>query len=156
MVKNVLSKGFLRFLFFAVLTATLFASCSKDDNTPAFNARSSVYTMTNLSTGTAVEAGKFTITELANGNAKLSIQLNDGYKVAGTKLKTTITVPQPANSELLFADLGDMDGTTGTLEVNPVVSGATNVAVKYNDIIQSGYVIKVMNGSNLQASGVIK
>lgn len=157
MMKNVLSQKFLSLLVFPVLAAVLFTSCSKsEDKTPAFTARSNEYKMYNLSTGSAVEAGTFTITELADGNAKLLIQLNQGYRVAGTKFKTTITVSQASGTELLFADLGEMDGGTGTLEVNPIVSGATNVAIKYNEVIQSGYLIKVMNGNNLQASGVIK
>lgn len=156
MMKTVLSKRFLRLLVFPVLAAVLFTSCRKKDDTPPFTGRSEVYKMYNVSTGSNVEAGTFTITELANGNSKLSIQLNQGYRVAGAKFRTTITVPQSSGNELLFADLGEMDGGTGTLEVNPIVSGATNAAVKYTDIImQSGYTIKVMNGNNLQATGVI-
>jgi hypothetical protein len=156
MMKSVFSKKFLVLLVLPVLAAALLVGCSKSEDKPAFNARSNNYTLINLSTGAPVEAGKFTITELADGNAKLSIQLNQGYKVAGVKFRTTITAPQPTGPDLLFADLGDMDGGTGTLEVNPVVSGATNVPVKYNDLIQSGYIIKIMNGSNLQAAGTIK
>lgn len=157
MMKTVLSQRFLRLLVFPVLAAVLFTSCRKSDDTPPFVGRSEVYKMYNVSTGSDVEAGTFTITELANGNARLSIQLNQGYRVAGAKFRTTITVPQTAGNELLFADLGEMDGGIGTLEVNPIVSGATNAAVKYNEfIVQSGYTIKVMNGNNLQASGVIQ
>jgi len=135
----------------------LLTSCSKsEDKAPPFVGGSTDYKLFNLSTGTSVEAGTFTITELADGNARLSVQLNQGYKVAGAMFRTTITVPQTTGDELLFADLGDMDGGTGTLEVNPIVSGATNVPVKYSDVIHSGYSIKVMNGNNLQASGVMK
>jgi hypothetical protein len=157
MMKSVFSQRLLRFLVFPVLAALLFTACSKSENkTPPFVGRTSDYKLHNLSTGTSVEAGTFTITELSDGNAKLSIQLGQGYLVAGAKFKTTITVPQATGSELLFADLGEMDGGTGTLVVNPIVSGATNVPAKYNDLIHSGYLIKVMNGNNLQASGVIQ
>lgn len=157
-MKNILSQRFLRLLVFPVLAAVLFTSCKKSEDAPPFVGRSEVYKMYNRSTGSDVEAGTFTITELVNGNARLSIQLNQGYRVAGAKFRTTITVPQTAGAgnELLFANLGEMDGGIGTLEVNPIVSGATNAPIKYNEfIMQSGYTIKVMNGNNLQASGVI-
>jgi hypothetical protein len=157
-MKSILSQRFSRLLVLPVLAVVLFTSCSKDDDdddTPPFTGLFKEYKMYNLSTGTPVEAGTFKITELANGNATLLIQLSQGYRVAGARFRTTITAPQATGNELLFADLGEMDGGTGTLEVNPIVSGATNEPVKYNDIIVSGYTIKVMNGNNLQASGVI-
>ena len=79
MMKRFLPKGLLQILL-PVLAIVLFASCSKSDDTPAFTGRSKEYKMYNLSTGTQIEAGTFTITELSNGNAKMDVQLNAGYR----------------------------------------------------------------------------
>ncbi len=57
----------------------------------------------------------------------------------------------------MYADLGDVDGTSGTGEKNPIVSSGTNAAIQYNEIIaKTGYTVKVMNGSNVQAKGTIQ
>jgi hypothetical protein len=151
------SRKCLQFLLLPAFAIVLFAACSKSDDTPAFTGRSKGDKMYNLSTGIAAEAGTFTFSELSNGNARLLIQLNQGYRISGAKFRTTVMAAQSTGAELLFADLGEMDGGSGTLDVNPFVSVATNVAVKYNDIIaKTGYTVKVMNGSSLQARGAIQ
>jgi hypothetical protein len=145
-------------LLTTVFTLGLLTGCGKDNTPqPTTSGKQKDYKLYNLSTGASVEAGTFTISELLNGNAKLAIQLNPNYKVTGARFKVTMTVPQTGGTELLFADLGEMDGGSGTMEINPLLAGATNAAVTYNDIIgRTGYTLKIMNGANLQARGTIQ
>ena len=141
-----------------VLAFFLLAGCSKDDDTtPAFQGRSKNYKLYNYSTGSPVEAVTFMFSELQNGGASATINLSSGYRLPGVKFKSTITVADAQGVELVYADLGDVDGTSGIGEKNPIVSSGTNASIQYNDIIgKTGYTVKVMNGSNVQAKGVIQ
>jgi hypothetical protein len=60
--------------------------------------------MYNTSSGNSVEAGSFTITELKDGNAKVTVQLNANYRTAGTTYKSNITTTDAANVELVFSN----------------------------------------------------
>jgi hypothetical protein len=140
----------------ALITALLIVSCSKKDTTPPYQGRSKDYKLYNYSSGAAVEAGTFTISELESGNSKLTINLNQGYKVPGVSLKSSITVTDNTGVELVFSNLKDVDGGAGVGETNPVVASGTNATVKYTDLIgKIGYTVKVLNGSNVQAKGTI-
>ncbi len=143
---------------FSCISSFFLASCSKnEDSTPAFQGRSKTYKLYNYSTGSAVEAGTFMFSELQNGGASATINLSSGYRLAGVKFKSTITVADAQGVELVYADLGDVDGTSGSGEKNPMVSSGTNAAIQYNEIIaKTGYTVKVMNGSNVQAKGTIQ
>ena len=146
-----------KWMILPVLALFFLASCSKnEDSPPPFQAKSKTYKLYNYSTGSAVEAGTFTFTELQNGGASATISLNEGYKVPGVKFKATITVADAQGVELVYADLGEVDGGTGRLEKNPLISSGTNTPIQYNDVIsKTGYTLKVMNGSNVQAKGTI-
>lgn len=156
-MENRLPGRFAKWVILPVLALFFLASCSKKNDTPAFKPRISTYKLLNYSTGSPVEAGSFTFTELQNGGVSAAINLNAGYTVPGVKFKATITVADAAGVELVYADLGEIDGATGTPVVNPVVSSGSNTPIKYNDLIsKTGYTLKVMNGSNVQAKGTIQ
>lgn len=155
-MKSWFSSPVSKWIVIPVLALFFLASCSKDDSPPAFQGQSKTYTLLNYSTGSAVEAGSFTVYELENGTARASLNLNTGYRVAGTKFKATITVADAQGVELVYSDLGEVDGAAGTLEVNPVISSGTSTPIQYKDIIsKTGYTVKVTNGSNVQAKGTI-
>ncbi len=157
-MKNRISLCIGKWMIIPVLALFFLAGCSKnEDSTPAFQGRSKTYKLYNYSTGSAVEAGTFMFSELENGGASATINLSSGYRLAGVKFKSSITVADAQGVELVYADLGDVDGTSGTGEKNPIVSSGTNAAIKYDEIIaKTGYTVKVMNGSNVQAKGTIQ
>ncbi len=156
-MKNTSSFTIISLSVLYVLAFFLFAACSKED-TPAatFQGRSKEYKLFNLSSGASLEAGTFTIAELENGNSKLTIRLNEGYRVPGAFLQSSITVTDNSGVELVYANLNGVLGASGLGETNPVVASGSNANVKYNDIITKvGYTVKVLNGSNVQAKGTI-
>jgi hypothetical protein len=134
-----------------------FASCSKSDDTPAFQGKSKEYKMYNTSSGTAVEAGSFTIAELADGNAKVTVRLNANFRTSGTVYKSNITTTDAGGVELVFSNLSDVEGNSGVGETTVLMASGSNLAVKYSDAITKiGYVVKVFSGANIQARGVIQ
>jgi hypothetical protein len=134
-----------------------FASCSKSDDTPAFQGKSKEYKMYNLSSGTTVEAGTFTITEKSDGTARTTVKLNANYRVSGVIYKSNITTSAGTTAGLVFANLADVDGNTGVGETTVLVASGNNLAVKYTDAISKiGYEVKVFSGANVQAIGTIQ
>lgn len=158
MIKNFFNSGLITFsalLFFIFLA---FASCAKSSDTPASQGKSKEYKMFNTSSGNAVEAGSFLITELPDGNAKVTVRLNANYRVSGVSYKSNITTTDAANNvELVYAILAEVDGSTGVGETKVLVSSGNNMPVKYADVItKAGYVLKVFSGANIQARGTIQ
>ena len=133
-----------------VLVMIGFMACKKDG--PAL--ASETYNLYNYSSGSAVAAGTFTIHEQGNGYASLSIQLSSEYRVAGAKLPAYLTTADSSN--LIFATLGEVDGSSGAGNINPVKTNSDNQPVKYSDLVnKKGYTVRVLNNSNVQATGSI-
>jgi hypothetical protein len=147
-------KNFRLLLLGATLIAGLGMSCTKDDN-PSL--ASKTYSMYNYSSGSAVSAGSFTINELGDGNASLSVNLASGFLVPGVTLKSYLIITDTVtSSELTYANLDDIDGATGQETTSPVVNSSTNIAIPYAELIsKTGYSVKVLNNTNVQAIGVI-
>lgn len=144
--------------FAAILAIILFvAACSKD-STPAFQGKTKTYPLYNYSNpGVPAAAGTFTITELENGNAKGTVNLNSGFTVSGATFQSNITFRDTAGNEFVYAPLANVDGTTGVGETAVITTGSSNAPISYNALIgKTGYLIKVLNGSNLQAVGTIE
>jgi hypothetical protein len=134
----------------------LFASCSKDDdvvnNAPT---RTKEYRLYNSSTGSPLDAGAITFTQLPDSTASATINLASGYRINGVSMPASITTTVSGN-ELTYASLANVDGTTGVSNTS-VVRGSSNIAVKYDTLItRIGFRIKVMNGAVLQAQGTIQ
>lgn len=144
-------------LFFISLTG-LFWGCAKDsDNDPDPQLDFREYKLFNYSSGSEAEAGSFRIDQLRNGNASLTISLNEAYRQEGISFDAVINTKDEAGNELVFSYLGSVDGRSGKLVINPVISSGSNLPVKYSDLIgKSGFYVKVMNGANVQATGEIK
>ena len=144
-------------LFFILLSA-LFIGCAKDDgNDPDPQLDFREYKLYNYSSGTEAEAGSFRIDQLKDGNARLTISLAEPYRQNGISFNDVINTKDEADNELVFSYLGSVDGRSGKLVINPVVSSGSNLPVKYSDLIsKSGFYVKVMNGANVQANGEIK
>jgi len=50
-----------------------------------------------------------------------------------------------------------VNGNSGTLITNPVLSSSSNLPVKYTDLVgHNGFYVKVLNGANVQAKGRIE
>jgi hypothetical protein len=158
-LKNTLMKKNLSLLMLAtgfVAISALFSACGKDDDdngntTPITQKEIKLY---NQSSGTAIEAGSATFVKLPDGNASATINLAAGYRVNGATMTATIT-NTIAGNEYIYATLNTVNGTTGTSST-PTVMGATS-AIKYDTLVtRTGFVVKVLNGSNVQARGVIQ
>jgi hypothetical protein len=157
MIKGILNSKFLTLITLPLIFLMVLVSCSKSDDTPAFQAKSKEYKLFNSSSGTAVEAGSFTITEKSDGNARVTVRLNTNYRVSGVVFKSNITITDATNQELVYANLADVDGNTGVGETSLLVASGNNLAVKYTDAISKmGYTVKVFSGANIQARGVIQ
>jgi hypothetical protein len=154
-----MSKYFLRDLLFTglMLGMVVFVSCSKskDDPNPSINFKT--YTLYNASAGSNVEAGSFRIDQLKDGNAKIAIAISQPFRQPNASFEAVINKKDTAGNELVFADLGLVNGGSGTLITNPVISSGSNLPIKYNDLVGNfGYYVKVMNGANVQAKGDIE
>ncbi|HTN08948.1 hypothetical protein [Agriterribacter sp.] len=143
-------------LFF--LLSAVFAGCKKDNNSnPDPNLDFRTYKLFNYSSGAEVEAGNFRIDQLADGNTRLTISINEPYRQNGINFDAVINTKDETANELVFSYLGNVNGKTGSLTVNPVMGSGSNLPVKYSDLIsKTGYYIKIMNGANVQATGEIK
>ncbi|MGN6491493.1 MAG: hypothetical protein ACTHLE_05805 [Agriterribacter sp.] len=140
-----------------LLSASILFSCKKDngpDPDPVVDFRN--YKLFNYSSGSEVEAGTFKIEQLLNGNSRLTINISEPFRQNGTSFDAVINT-KDGDDELVFANLGRVNGGTGTLIADPVVSSGSNLPVKFTDLIgKTGYYVKVMNGANVQATGEIK
>lgn len=148
-------KNFRLLLLGATLVAGLGMSCTKDD-TPSL--ASKTYSMYNYSSGSAVNAGSFTISELSDGNASLSVSLASGFLVPGVTLKSYVVLTDSTSGgELIYANLNDIDGTSGQVTTSPVINSSTNTAIPYTELVsKTGYSVKVLNNTNVQAKGDIQ
>ena len=146
------------FYFFLISVSGFFLGCSKDsgaDSDPQLGFRT--YKLFNYSSGSEAEAGSFRIDQLRDGNARLTISLTEPYRQDGIAFDAVINTKDEMGNELVFSYLGSVDGRSGKLVINPVVSSGSNLPVKYIDLIgKAGFYVKVMNGANVQATGEIK
>jgi hypothetical protein len=137
-----------------LLAAVLF-SCSKKEETGFFG-KSRDYLLYDTVLGKAREAGKFTIAELQNKGAKLTIQLNATALVAGMALKANIVTKDTLGAEIIYSKLADVNATTGVSETAKLVTDSAK-NISYADIILSkGYFVKIFSGSSVKASGAIQ
>ena len=145
-----------KFLAGLVLLPCGVMGCSK--KVDSLSLASKQYILYNYSSGSGVQAGSFVINELADGNSSLSVSLADGYKVPGVTLKTYIVTPDSTGGgQFIYADLGNLNGGTGQATKSPVITNSDNRSVKYTSLVaQKGYLVKVLNGSNVQAIGPIE
>ena len=150
--------GWKVLILFFISLPVLFLGCAKDngnDPDPQLDFRE--YKLFNYSSGSEVEAGSFRIDQLKDGNARLTISLIEPYRQSGIAFDAVINTRDEADNELVFSYLGSVDGGSGKLVINPVISSGSNLPVKYSDLISnSGFYVKVMNGANVQATGEIK
>ena len=130
-------------------------ACSKS-KTPAVPLGSKQYDLFNYSSGTAVNAGTFTINEQPDHSAGLTISLNSTFLVPGVTLTASIVVPDSTNGNgPIYANLNTVNGSTGQGVTKPV-KGSDNLPVSYADLIaKTGYFVKVLNNTNVQAKGTI-
>ena len=138
-----------------LLSSLLFSACSKNDSEPTLPSKE--YTLYNYSSGSAVNAGSFTIQELADSTASLTIKLSSGFSIANVSLPAYIAKTDSITGvELIYANLGNVDGTSGILTATPVKT-SDNMTVNYSTLVGlQGYYVKVMNGTNVQAKGSIQ
>ena len=73
-----------------------------------------------------MEAGSFRIDLLRDGNARLTISLNESYRQEGISFDAVINTRDEAGSELVFSYLGSVDGRSGKLVINPVISSQSS------------------------------
>ncbi len=93
---------------------------------------------------------------MQDSSASLTIRLSSGFLAAGITFQASLAVVDTAGTELIYANLSDVDGTTGVGTTNPV-RASDNSAITYSDLIlKQGYYVKVMNGTNVQAKGAIQ
>ena len=141
-----------------LLSASILFSCKKDngpDPDPVVDFRN--YKLFNYSSGSEVEAGTFKIEQLLNGNSRLTINISEPFRQSGANFGAVINTKDGGDDELVFSNLGMVNGGTGLLVADPVVGSGSNLPVKFTDLIgKTGYYVKVMNGANVQATGEIK
>ena len=142
-----------KFLIISLMIATCISCGKKNGIVTVTESRS--YTLVNTSTGSPTSAGIVVITKLTDGKASLSIDLAAAYRVPSVIMKASITT-MSNGAEVTYSDLGNVDGTTGKGAVGVVLISTSGLAVTYNDLVaKAGYVIRIMNGTTLQASTTI-
>ncbi|MBX3241918.1 MAG: hypothetical protein KIT80_13095 [Chitinophagaceae bacterium] len=113
------------------------------------------YSLFNYSSGSQVAAGTFKLEHMESGNARLTIQLNEAFRQPQINF-TALVVTELNDTEVVFAQLGNVPGNSGYLVVNPVISLGSNLPVKFTDLVGKAYYLKIMNGANVQATGEIR
>lgn len=134
----------------------VFSSCKKEEDGPAL--QNETYQLVNLSSGSSQSAGSFRILEQANGNAAVEINLAQAFRINGARFNAVIvTYDESTASELVYANLGEINGGSARVLINPVLQLSTNQPVSYADLTaRTGYTLKLLNGANVQASGQIQ
>jgi hypothetical protein len=141
----------------ALLSVMLvFSSCKKEDDGPAL--QNETFPLVNLSSGSSQSAGTFRILEQSNGNAAVEINLAQAFRINGARFSAVIvTYDESTDSELVYANLGEINGNSARVLINPVLQLSTNQAISYADLTaRTGYTLKLLNGANVQASGQIQ
>gem|GEM_PF-2254353 len=143
-------------LFAITAVSTMAVGCSKDkDANSIVVTESRSYPLLNVSGGTSANAGTVTITKLADGKASLNVNLATAYRVNGVTLKASITTISGV-TELMYSDLGNIDGTSGQATFSPVLILTSGLAVSYNELIaKTGYFVKIWNGATVQGTATI-
>ncbi|WP_290789451.1 hypothetical protein [Flavihumibacter sp. UBA7668] len=137
--------------------AIILISCNKnDEDGPAL--QNETYQLVNLSSGSSQSAGTFRILEQSNGNAAVEINLAQAFRINGARFNAVIvTYDESTDSELVYANLGEINGGSARVLINPVLQLSTNQAISYADLTgRTGYTLKLLNGANVQASGQIQ
>lgn len=131
-------------------------ACKKDKKDPNPSINYKEYRLFNVSGGSSVDAGSFRIDELQNGNTKITILISEPFRQEGAGFQASVNKKDNEGNELVLSSLGLVNGSSGSLVVNPVLSSGTNLPVKYNDLVGSyGYYLKILSGANVQARGDI-
>lgn len=125
-------------LFSFLISAILFTACNKSVDKP--NLPFQQHTLYNYSQGTPLVAGTFTIQQLADSTASLTIQLTSGYYVPSISMPAAIvTTDSISGIDLVYANLNPVDGNNG-LSVTSPVKMTNNLAVTYSSLISlKGY-----------------
>jgi hypothetical protein len=97
------------------------------------------------------------VDELQDGNTKITILISAPFRQDGTGFQASVNKKDSEGNELVLSNLGLVNGSSGSLVVNPVLSSGTNLPVRYNELVGPyGYYIKILNGANVQARGDIE
>jgi hypothetical protein len=147
-----MKKVFLGLLVLVMITV----ACNKNNDGP--NLPSTEYALYNYSSGTAVNAGKFSFRQLPDSNASVTVTLDKSYLQEGASYNATIsTGSDSGKAELTYAVIGTFTGANGSVTASPLRSLSTNMPIKYSDLLaRKGYYVKVLSGANVQAKGEIK
>ena len=107
------------------------------------------------STSSTTETGYFKINKLENGNAAVEVVLDESLRADGSKLKVELVATDgDSNSDEVFADLGEINGTTGGKNLITLTTGDT--PIKYDDLISMlGFRIRVSDGSKVVSEAVM-
>lgn len=140
-----------------VFTSFLNTACKKDNDQKQQVTDFRNYKLFNYSSGSEMEAGGFVIEQLLDGNARLTITLSAPYRQNNVSFQAVINTKNEAGDELVFANLGTVNGSSGMLTTSPVVASGSNLPVKFSELIsRSNYYVKILNGANVQATGNIQ
>ena len=109
------------------------------------------------STSSTTETGYFKINKLENGNAAVEVVLDEAHRANGSKLKVQLVATDgDTNADEVFADLGDINGTTGAGGKSLVTLTTGDTPIKYDDLISMlGFRIRVTDGSKVVSEAVM-
>ena len=84
---------------------------------------------------TADAAGVVTVTRMSDGSSQVIIQLDDNSRTPNASLNAYITTTgREGESDLPFASLNNVNGTTGYSETHPVLFVGTTNSIAYDDL----------------------
>ncbi|MFT4024548.1 MAG: hypothetical protein QM664_12280 [Flavihumibacter sp.] len=130
--------------------ATGVVACSKDDDTTTA-LRSSELVLTNDTSGVAKNAGTVMINELTDGNISMQVLLADSFRMAGDQYPASIVkYDSVLQRDSTYADLGIIDGATGTVTKSPVVWNGTSEPISYDTLATlTGFRVQVVTADSL-------
>lgn len=155
MIRRMVNPALL-FTISLLLTISVLLSCKKDKNDPNPSVAFKEYRLYNSSSGSPVDAGSFRLDQLANGNAKITISISEPFRQTNASFQAVINKADESGNELVYSNLGLVNGNSGSLVTSPIMSSGSNLPIKYTDLVgQTGYYVKILNGANVQARGDI-
>lgn len=134
------SRPFSMLAFFSAVLLTL-GACNKDKDDVRANLSFKEY---KLLSATSADYGTVKISEKADGNATVAIQLSAPALIAGASFKASIISVVGADEFLYAKQLVDVDGGTGKSFTDPVRDAVTDVPIPYATLVgKTGYIIKI-------------
>ena len=139
------------YLLLAGLATGVVACSNDDDATP--NLQTSQLVLVNDTSGMPKNAGTVKINELSTGGISMELALKDSFRLSTQEYPAAIVkYDSVLQRDAIYADLGTINGATGTLTKSPVLWNANSQPISFDTLkTLTGFRVQVTTDSLVQA-----